>query len=407
MRPPQECLVIGSPARRRIHEPRPRCARVPERRDRSRVAGDPERRLHVGREQLFEIKKINERLAKNGNDFRLLTGIEVDIVKNGLDLPNEILSELDVVVASLHVPSNDEKENTKRLIRAAENKYVHIIAHMTGRLLLEREPYPVDVRAVIDACARTGTWLAVMSSRMVKTCGELGDAIGRGLVLGLPTAAVPDLEVVAGAENADLALQPGVGDQLGGQHHATRAVELGVEGGAEEVALTLLEVAVELAELRAANAHDKHATVPLDEHWLSWAAEERLFDAEEGQDDWIRFHSLWTRLRLLTSRAEEALTAVREAERGGELPPAEAAQLLSMALEDLGDLPRAGAEARRRLEALEKPWPVGDVVRTAHLLGTKELLEEAANQWPTDSDEAEMLRGAAGISPVVQLGKKS
>ena len=177
--------------------------------------------------------------------------------------------------------------------------------------------------------------------------------------------------------------------------------------GAEEVALTLLEVAVELAELRAANAHDKHATVPLDEHWLSWAAEERLFDAEEGQDDWIRFHSLWTRLRLLTSRAEEALTAVREAERGGELPPAEAAQLLSMALEDLGDLPRAGAEARRRLEALEKPWPVGDVVRTAHLLGTKELLEEAANQWPTDSDEAEMLRGAAGISPVVQLGKKS
>ena len=161
-----------------------------------------------------------------------------------------------------------------------------------------------------------------------------------------------------------------------------------------------------LAELRAANAHDKHATVPLDEHWLSWAAEERLFDAEEGQDDWIRFHSLWTRLRLLTSRAEEALTAVREAERGGELPPAEAAQLLSMALEDLGDLPRAGAEARRRLEALEKPWPVGDVVRTAHLLGTKELLEEAANQWPTDSDEAEMLRGAAGISPVVQLGKK-
>jgi DNA polymerase (family 10) len=88
-----------------------------------------------------------------------LTGIEVDIVKNGLDLPEEILSELDVVVASLHVPSNDEKENTKRLIRAAENKNVHIIAHMTGRLLLERESYPVDVRAVIDACAKTGTWL--------------------------------------------------------------------------------------------------------------------------------------------------------------------------------------------------------------------------------------------------------
>lgn len=118
--------------------------------------GLDEKRL---REQLPEIKKINEKLAKRGSDFRLLTGIEVDILKNGLDLPDEILSELDVVVASLHVPSNDEKENTKRLIRAAENKYVHFIAHLTGRLLLEREPYPMDVRAVIDACAKTGTWL--------------------------------------------------------------------------------------------------------------------------------------------------------------------------------------------------------------------------------------------------------
>jgi DNA polymerase (family 10) len=111
------------------------------------------------REQISEIKKINEKFAKRGSEFRLLTGIEVDILKNGLDFDDEILSELDLVVASLHVPSNDEKENTKRLIRAAENKYVRIIAHMTGRLLLEREPYPMDMRAVIDACAATGTWL--------------------------------------------------------------------------------------------------------------------------------------------------------------------------------------------------------------------------------------------------------
>ncbi len=60
---------------------------------------------------------------------------------------------------ALHVPGNNEAENTKRLIRAAENKFVHIIAHPTGRLLLEREPYPVNIQAVIDACAATGTWL--------------------------------------------------------------------------------------------------------------------------------------------------------------------------------------------------------------------------------------------------------
>ena len=111
------------------------------------------------REQILEIKKINGKFAKRGSEFRLLAGSEVDILKNGLDFDNEILSELDVVVASLHLPSGDEKENTKRLIRAAENKYVHIIAHMTGRILLEREPYPINVRAVIDACAATGTWL--------------------------------------------------------------------------------------------------------------------------------------------------------------------------------------------------------------------------------------------------------
>jgi DNA polymerase (family 10) len=111
------------------------------------------------REQISEIKKVNEKFARRGSEFRLLAGSEVDILKNGLDFDDELLSELDMVVASLHVPSSDEKENTKRLVRAAENKYVHIIAHMTGRILLEREPYPMNVRAVIDVCAETGTWL--------------------------------------------------------------------------------------------------------------------------------------------------------------------------------------------------------------------------------------------------------
>ncbi|HXC36156.1 MAG TPA: DNA polymerase/3'-5' exonuclease PolX [Candidatus Acidoferrales bacterium] len=111
------------------------------------------------REEMAEIKKINAQFAGDGKEFRLLMGIEVDIVKNGLDLDDDILSELEVVVASLHVPANNEAENTKRLIRAAENPFVHLIAHPTGRLLLEREAYPVNMGAVIDACAATGTWI--------------------------------------------------------------------------------------------------------------------------------------------------------------------------------------------------------------------------------------------------------
>jgi DNA polymerase (family 10) len=111
------------------------------------------------REQISEIKKLNEKIAAHGSDFRLLTGSEVDILKDRLDFDDDVLAELDVVVASLHVPSSSEAENTKRILRAVENKFVHIIGHLTGRLLLEREAYPVNVHAVIDACAETGTWI--------------------------------------------------------------------------------------------------------------------------------------------------------------------------------------------------------------------------------------------------------
>ena len=111
------------------------------------------------REQILEIKKLNEKIAARGGDFRLLCGSEVDILKDRLDFDDDLLAELDVVVASLHVSSSNEAENTKRLIRAAENPFVHILGHLTGRLLLEREPYPVNVPAVIDACAETGTWI--------------------------------------------------------------------------------------------------------------------------------------------------------------------------------------------------------------------------------------------------------
>jgi len=111
------------------------------------------------REQILEIKKVNEKIAARGSGFRLLPGSEVDILKDRLDFDDEALAELEVVVASLHVPSSSEAENTKRLIRAAENPFVHMLGHLTGRLLLEREPYPVNVPAVIDACAATGTWI--------------------------------------------------------------------------------------------------------------------------------------------------------------------------------------------------------------------------------------------------------
>ena len=113
------------------------------------------------RDQLRAVKKINAQFGQEGSDFRLLTGSEVDILADGkLDFPDDLLAELDVVVASIHQGfAQNEAETTRRLIRAAENPFVHMLGHLTGRLLLEREPYKVNPQAVIDACAGTGTWI--------------------------------------------------------------------------------------------------------------------------------------------------------------------------------------------------------------------------------------------------------
>ena len=121
----------------------------------------------LGRE-VEAIAKVNHSLAATGQDFRLLTGTEVDILVDGaLDFTDETLATLDVVVASIHQGfTQPEEETTRRLIRAAENPYVHMLGHLTGRLLLEREPYKVNQRAVIDACAATGTWIELNASPM-------------------------------------------------------------------------------------------------------------------------------------------------------------------------------------------------------------------------------------------------
>jgi DNA polymerase (family X) len=113
------------------------------------------------RQQIRAIKELNQRFADEGRDFRLLAGAEVDILAEGrLDLDDDLLAELDVVIASLHQGfSSNEADTTKRLITAAQNRFVHMLGHLTGRLLLEREPYPVNAAAVIDACAATRTWI--------------------------------------------------------------------------------------------------------------------------------------------------------------------------------------------------------------------------------------------------------
>jgi len=106
---------------------------------------------------LEQIKKIRE-AQKRAPGIRLLAGIEVDIKKNGaLDLDNEVLAQLDVVVASVHSFMNMPREEmTERILAAIENPYTQILAHPTGRLIMRREAFEYDVEKVIDACAKAG-----------------------------------------------------------------------------------------------------------------------------------------------------------------------------------------------------------------------------------------------------------
>nr|WP_262895157.1 DNA polymerase/3'-5' exonuclease PolX [Hymenobacter jeongseonensis] len=104
------------------------------------------------RQQHQEIDQLNAELAP----FRIFKGIESDILSDGsLDYPSDVLASFDFIVASVH--SNlkmDERKATERLLRAIENPYTTMLGHPTGRLLLRRQGYPIDYKAVIDACAK-------------------------------------------------------------------------------------------------------------------------------------------------------------------------------------------------------------------------------------------------------------
>jgi DNA polymerase (family 10) len=113
-------------------------------------------------EQIGMIATLNSQVE----DFHVFAGSEVDILKDGrLDFPDDVLKTLDYVVASVHNAMNqDEEEMTARVIRAMENEYVTILGHATGRLLLQREPYRINLEKIIDCAARTGTWIELNCS---------------------------------------------------------------------------------------------------------------------------------------------------------------------------------------------------------------------------------------------------
>jgi len=108
-------------------------------------------------DQVARIAEINA----SEKDIHIVTGTECDILTDGsLDFSDEILATLDYVVASIHSSfTMPAAEMTARIIRAMENPFVTMLAHPTGRLLLGREAYQLDIPAILDAAAATGTWI--------------------------------------------------------------------------------------------------------------------------------------------------------------------------------------------------------------------------------------------------------
>ncbi|HEU0018411.1 MAG TPA: DNA polymerase/3'-5' exonuclease PolX, partial [Methyloceanibacter sp.] len=107
--------------------------------------------------QLDEIEKLSEEFG----DFHILKSSEVDILADGkLDLSDTLLKRLDVVVAAVHYKFElDARKQTERMLRAMDNKYLSILAHPSGRLLGEREAYPVDLERVIEGAKDRGVAL--------------------------------------------------------------------------------------------------------------------------------------------------------------------------------------------------------------------------------------------------------
>jgi hypothetical protein len=206
--------------------------------------------------------------------------------------------------------------------------------------------------------------------------------------------------------------------------------------GDEATVLELLEVSVELCEIRHQLGSNGSTRTPIDEGILAWAASARLFDTDESdeddgaQDDWAQFHALWARLRTLTHRANEAVTALAEAEAKQELDPMSAARLRSEAMELAGD--NAGSlEQAQRLRTITKETDeffrpddvehlagllqaAGDetqaqaVIQEALAQAEKELKDPELNEDVRAAFEeaAEGYRKALGSAAQVQLGRR-
>jgi DNA polymerase (family 10) len=149
-------------------------------------------------EQHAEIDAWN---SKERNGFRILKGIECDILADGtMDYPDEVLASFDFVIASVHSRFQlSEKEQTGRIVRALRNPWVDVLGHPTGRLLLERDPYPVDLFRVLDVAVEEGVAVEINAHPMRLDLDPA--ALRYGVPKGMKTCIDPDAHETGGLDD--------------------------------------------------------------------------------------------------------------------------------------------------------------------------------------------------------------
>ncbi len=151
---------------------------------------------------ILEYIKYIENLNKKLSGFRILSGVEANILRDGtIDVSDKILAKLDVVVAGIHsVFKMPKKEMTERMIKAMENKNVDIISHPTGRLLTRRDEYNLDIEEILKAAKRTRTCLEINAfpDRLDLNDVNIKSAIDHGvkLAIGLDSHNIDQMDVL-------------------------------------------------------------------------------------------------------------------------------------------------------------------------------------------------------------------
>jgi len=148
-------------------------------------------------EKLLNERKKIDALNKKLKGFRILAGIEVDVRSDGqLDLPDDVLEKMDIVVASIHSGFKQSREQlTKRLVSAMKKPYVSVIAHPTGRLIGERDPYDIDINEIFKTAKETGTAFEINAYPLRLDLNDVHSRMAKEM--GIPLVISTDTHIIS------------------------------------------------------------------------------------------------------------------------------------------------------------------------------------------------------------------